>query len=35
MDGSWGLYYDYEDDATKTWIEGENEDVDAVSFTLL
>ncbi|RHL46514.1 hypothetical protein DW018_04845 [Eubacterium ventriosum] len=30
-DGSWGLYYDYEDDATKKWIEGENEDVDAVS----
>lgn len=29
-DGSWGLYYDYEDDATKTWVDGEADSVDAV-----
>ncbi|MCR5736957.1 MAG: fibronectin type III domain-containing protein [Eubacterium sp.] len=29
-DGSWGLYKDYEDEASKTWIAGVNEDVDAV-----
>lgn len=29
-DGSWGLYKDYEDEASKTWVEGVNDDVDAV-----
>lgn len=29
-DGTWGLYTDYEDDATKTWVEGMGDDVDAV-----
>lgn len=29
-DGSWGDYNDYEDEATKTWVAGYNEDVDAV-----
>lgn len=28
--GEWGLYKDYEDDATKKWSEGIGEDVDAV-----
>lgn len=29
-DGSWGLYDDYEDEATKTWVDGESNSVDAV-----
>lgn len=29
-DGSWGDYNDYEDEATKTWVAGYNDDVDAV-----
>lgn len=29
-DGSWGLYKDYEDEASKKWVEGVNDDVDAV-----
>ena len=29
-DGSWGLYSDYLDDATKTWVDGMEDDVDAV-----
>lgn len=29
-DGTWGLYSDYEDDATKTWVGGMADDVDAV-----
>lgn len=29
-DGSWGLYSDYLDDATKTWVDGVADDVDAV-----
>lgn len=29
-DDSWGLYSDYMDDETKTWVDGMNDDVDAV-----
>jgi hypothetical protein len=29
-DGSWGLYSDYLDDETKTWVSGMSDDVDAV-----
>lgn len=30
MDGTWGLYSDYLDDKTKTWVEGISDDVDSV-----
>ena len=29
-DGSWGLFYDYEDEATKKFVEGESDSVDSV-----
>ena len=29
-DGTWGVYNDYLDDATKTWVDGKEGDVDAV-----
>lgn len=29
-DGTWGVYNDYLDDATKTWVDGKEDDVDAV-----